>query len=64
MASRIQVRQYNDPDLLGFFNEYGVEYDLIGDHLCIIRTRKMDLPAGPGDWLVAGLNRGLLLVWG
>jgi hypothetical protein len=54
VGSRIQVRQYNDPELLGFFNECGVEYDLVGDHLFIIRSRKRDLAAGPGDWLVAG----------
>ena len=52
VGSRIQVRQYNDPELLGFLNEYRVEYDLIGDHLFIVHTRKMDLAAGPGDWLV------------
>ena len=56
VASRIQVRQYNDPELLGFFNAYGVEYDLIGDHLFIIRSRKTDLAAGPGDWLVVGAD--------
>ena len=54
MGSRIQVRQYNDPEVLGFFTEYGVEYDLIGDHVFIIRSRKRDLAAGPGDWLVVG----------
>ena len=31
---------------------HGVEYELIGDHLFIIRSRKRDLAAGPGDWLV------------
>ena len=53
VGSRIQVRQRNDPQLLGFFNEHGVEYDLIGDHLFIVRSCKRDLAAGPGDWLVA-----------
>ena len=57
VPSRIQVRQYNDPELLGFFNEYGVEYDLIGDHLFIIHGRKRDLAAGPGDRLVVRPDR-------
>ena len=49
---RVQIHQYNDPDILEFFNAHGVEYELIGDHLFIIRSRKRDLAAGPGDWLV------------
>ena len=49
---RVQIHQYNDPDILEFFNAHGFEYELIGDHLFIIRSRKRDLAAGPGDWLV------------
>ena len=52
MGSRIQVRQYNDPEVWVLHRVWG-EYDLIGDHLFIIRSRKRDLAAGPGDWLVA-----------
>ena len=52
VGSRIQVRQCNDPQLLGFFNAHTVKFDLVGDHLFIIRSRKEDLAAGPGDWLV------------
>jgi hypothetical protein len=51
---RVQVHQYNDSEILEFFNRHGVEFRLFGDHLFIIRSRKIDLPAGPGDWLVAG----------
>jgi len=51
---RVQVHQHNDSGLLEFFNTHGVEYDLTGDHLFIIRSREMDLAAGPGDWLVVG----------
>jgi hypothetical protein len=51
---RVQVHQHNDSRLLEFFNTHGVEYDLTGDHLFIIRSRKMDMAAGPGDWLVVG----------
>jgi hypothetical protein len=32
----------------------GFQYDLVGDHLFIIRSREMDIAAGPGDWLVVG----------
>ena len=51
---RVQVHQHNDSGLLEFFNTHGVEYDLTGDHLFIIRSREMDLAAGPGDWLIVG----------
>jgi hypothetical protein len=51
---RIQIHQYNDPEILEFFIKYGVEYRLVGDHLFIIRSRRSELAAGPGDWLVAG----------
>ena len=51
---RVQVRQHNDSRLLEFFNTHGVEYELAGDHLFIIRSREMDMAAGPGDWLVVG----------
>lgn len=51
---RVQVHQYNDSLLLEFFNTHGVEYDLTGDHLFIIRSREMGIAVGPGDWLVVG----------
>lgn len=51
---RVQVHQYNDSEILEFFNRRGVEFRLVGDHLFIIRSRQSDLAAGPGDWLVAG----------
>jgi len=50
---RVQIHQYNDPEVLEFFNGHGVEFRLVGDHLFIIRSRERDLAAGPGDWLVA-----------
>ena len=53
LTSRLQIHQYNDPEILEFFIEYRVEYDLVGDHLFIIHGRESDLAAGPGDWLVA-----------
>ena len=49
---RIQIHQYNDPEILEFINGHGVEFRLVGDHLFIIRSRRRDLAAGPGDWLV------------
>jgi hypothetical protein len=48
---RVQIHQYNDPEILAFFNAHGVQYRLIGDHLFIIRGRGGDVSAGPGDWL-------------
>lgn len=51
---RVQIHQHDDSGLLEFFNTHGVEYDLTGDHLFIIRSREMDMAAGPGDWLVVG----------
>jgi len=53
LPTRLQIHQYNDPELLEFFIKYAVEYDLAGDHLFIIHGRESDLAAGPGDWLVA-----------
>ncbi len=49
---RVRIHQYNDPEILEFFNAHRVKFDLIGDHLFIIRSGKEDLAAGPGDWLV------------
>jgi hypothetical protein len=51
-CSRVQIHQYNDPEILEFLNAHGVEYRLLGDHLFVIRTRGHELAAGPGDWLV------------
>ncbi len=48
---RVQIRQYNDPEILQFFNTHGVQFRLVGDHLFIIRSRARDLAAGPGDSL-------------
>lgn len=53
VRSRVQIHQYNDPEILEFFNEQHVEYRLVGDHLFIIRSRGRDMAAGPGDWLTA-----------
>jgi len=54
LSNRVQIHQYNDPEILEFFMRHGVEYRLVGDHLFIIRGRESELAAGPGDWLVAG----------
>jgi hypothetical protein len=53
---RLQIHQYNDPEILEFFINNGVGYRLVGDHLFIIRSRKTDVAAGPGDWLVVAPN--------
>ena len=55
----IQIHQYNDPEILEFFNKYGIEHDLVGDHVFIIHSRKSDLAAGPGDWLVVRRDGGV-----
>jgi hypothetical protein len=50
---RVQIHQYNDPEILEFFIRHRVEFRLVGDHLFVIRSRKRCVAAGPGDWLVA-----------
>jgi len=54
ITNRVQIHQYNDPEILEFFIKYGVEYRLVGDHLFVIRSSSSERAAGPGDWLVAG----------
>jgi hypothetical protein len=53
---RLQIHQYNDPEILEFFIGHGVAYRLVGDHLFIIRSRSVDLAAGPGDWVVVAAD--------
>lgn len=53
---RVQIHQYNDPEVLEFFIGHAVEYRLVGDHLFIIRSRRVDLAAGPGDWLLVAAD--------
>jgi hypothetical protein len=53
---RVQIHQYNDPEILDFFIGHAVAYRLVGDHLFIIRSRRVDLAAGPGDWLVVAAD--------
>lgn len=48
---RVQIRQYNDSQVLEFFNTHRVGFRLVGDHLFIIRSRDRDVAAGPADWL-------------
>ena len=52
----VQIHQYNDPEILEFFNEHGVQYRLLGDHLFIIRSRGRDVAAGPGDRLTIAVD--------
>jgi hypothetical protein len=47
----VQIRQYNDPEILEFLNDHRVRYRLLGDHLFLVRSRERDVAAGPGDWL-------------
>jgi hypothetical protein len=54
---RVQIHQYNDSEILEFFNAHRVQYRLIGDHLFILRCRGRDVPAGPGDWLAISADR-------
>ena len=53
IRARVQIQQCNDPEILEFFNEHGVKYRLVGDHLFIVRSRGRDAAAGPGDWLAS-----------
>jgi len=61
---RVQIHQYNDPEILEFFNGHGVDFRLVGDHLFVIRTRTGELPAGPGDWLAVGPDGEVQVEWG
>lgn len=51
ISPRVQIHQYNDSEILAFFNAHQVKYRLTGDHLFIIRRHGHDVAAGPGDWL-------------
>ena len=51
VARRLQIQQFNDWEILEFFNVHGVEFALVGDHRFMIRSRETDVAAGPGDWL-------------
>ena len=46
VIARVQIHQYNDPEILEFFIRHRVEFRLVGDHLFIIRSRKRDVAAG------------------
>jgi hypothetical protein len=50
-SRRVQIHQYNDPEILEFLNDHRVQYRLLGDHLFVVRCRGRDVAAGPGDWL-------------
>ncbi len=50
-APTIQIRQWNDPELLAFFNANAVDYRLVGDHMFIIHCAEGNVAAGLGDWL-------------
>jgi hypothetical protein len=56
VASTIQIRQWNDPELLAFFNVNAVEYRLVGDHMFIIHSADGNVAAGLGDWLTLGAD--------
>ena len=53
---RVQIHQYNDPEILEFFNEHRVRYRVVGDHLFIVRSRRREVAAGPGDWLTTAAD--------
>lgn len=53
---RVQIHQYNDPEILEFLNEHHVQYRLLGDHLFVIRCSEGDVGAGPGDWLTVAVD--------
>lgn len=56
ISNRVQIHQYNDPEILEFLIKYRVEYHLVGDHLFVIHNRNAEIAAGPGDWLVTGAD--------
>lgn len=58
-SRRVQIHQYNDPEILEFLNDHRVRYRLVGDHLFIIRSRGHEVAAGPGDWLRTTADGGI-----
>ena len=50
-APKVQIRQFNDWDVLAFLNAHDIKYSLTGDHMFVIHGLGRDMRAGPGDWL-------------
>lgn len=53
---QVQIHQYNDPEILEFFNRHRVQYRVVGDHLFIIRAGGREIAAGPGDSLTTSAS--------
>lgn len=51
VIERVQIHQYNDPEVLEFLNAHRIDFRMAGDHLFILRGASRELAAGPGDWL-------------
>jgi hypothetical protein len=52
----IQIRQYNDRQIVEFFESHWVDFRQVGDHLFIIDSRGEEVRARPGDWLVVAAD--------
>ena len=44
VVTPLQIRQYNDYEILAFFNAHEVKYSLTGDHLFVIHGEKRRPP--------------------
>ena len=51
VIARVQIHQYNDPEILEVLNAHQIDFRMAGDHLFILRGASRELAAGPGDWL-------------
>lgn len=64
VIARVQIHQYNDPEVLEFLNAHRIEFRMAGDHLFILRGARRDLAAGPGDWLAVAPGGELEVIRG
>jgi len=56
VMARVEIHQYNDPEILEFFNAHQVDFRLVGDHLFVVQAGGRDVAVGPGDALVVTPN--------
>lgn len=52
----IQIRGDNDDELLAFFHDNVVPFEVIEDHTFVIHTLEGDMRADPGDWIIKGVK--------
>ena len=51
----VQCIEGNDTDLLKFFDDYAVKFEVVGRYTFVIHTLEGDMTASEGDWLIRGV---------